>query len=268
MRWLGILLAGASGAPCLYEFEWWTRRGEHARQRADVLDTTLSELTQRFGQTVLHVFDRGYASQTWLGKLLAAKLKGLIRWQTHYQLLNQAGESIKTWQITRGKRSVDHRLVYDAVHKCHRKTGIIYQPVRHPAYPDVPLYLIVSRPGKGRTPWYLLTNEVIDSVESAWQMVFAYARRWQIGTAFRYTKSELALESPRLWFWENRLKLMMIVTLLYAFLLSLLRAELSHWQQLLLRLGCHRTGKRCREASAPLYRIRIAFTHLWTQNSG
>ncbi|WP_277339395.1 hypothetical protein [Runella sp. MFBS21] len=67
---------------------------------------------------------------------------------------------------------------------------------------------------------------------------------------------------------ENRLKLMMIVALLYAFLLSLLRAEFSHWQQLLLRLGCHRTGKRCREASAPLYRIRIAFTHLWTQNSG
>lgn len=268
LEWLGILVAGASGAPCLYEFEWWTRRGEHARQRADVLDTTLSELTQRFGQTVLHVFDRGYASQTWLGKVLAARLKGLIRWQTHYHLLNQAGESIKTWQITRGKRSVDHRLVYDAVRKCHRKMGILYQPVWHPAYPDVPLYLIVSRPGKGRTPWYLLTNEVIDSVESAWQMVFAYARRWQIETAFRYTKSELALESPRLWFWENRLKLMLIVALLYAFLLSLLRAELRHWQQLLLRLGCHRTGKRCREASAPLYRIRIAFTHLWAQNSG
>lgn len=268
LEWLGILLAGASGAPCLFEFEWWTRRGAHARQRADVLNDTLSELTKRFGQTVLHVFDRGYASQAWLGKLLTAKLKGLIRWQTHYHLLNQAGASIKTWEITRGKRSVDHRLVYDAVHKCNRKTGIIYQPVRHPAYPDVPLYLIVSRPGKGRTPWYLLTNEAIDSVESAWQMVFAYARRWQIETAFRYTKSELALESPRLWFWENRLKLMMIVGLVYAFLLSLLSSELSHWQQLLLRRGCHRTGKRCREASAPLYRIRIAFTHLWTQNSG
>ncbi|WP_018621646.1 transposase [Spirosoma luteum] len=268
LEWVGILLAGTSGAPCLYKFEWWTRRGEHARQRTDVLDDTLSELTQRFGQTVLHVFDRGYASQTWLGKLLTAQLKGLIRWQTHYRLLHQAGESIKTWEITRGKRSVDHRLVYDAVQKCYRKMGIIYQPVRHPAYPDVALYLIVSRPGKGRTPWYLLTNEVIDSVEAAWQMVFAYARRWQIETAFRYSKSELALESPRLWFWENRLKLMMIVALLYAFLLSLLRAELSHWQQLLLRLGCHRTGKRCREASAPLYRIRIAFTHLWSQNSG
>ncbi|GAB4051823.1 hypothetical protein GCM10028810_51430 [Spirosoma litoris] len=64
-----------------------------------MLDDTLSELTQRFGQTVFHVFDRGYASQAWLGKILAARL---IRWQTHYCLLNQAGQSIKTWEITRG----------------------------------------------------------------------------------------------------------------------------------------------------------------------
>lgn len=159
------------------------------------------ELTHRFGSTVLHIFDRGYASQAWLSKLVNAKLKGLIRWQTHYQLLNQAGQAVKTWELTRGKRSMDHRLVYDAVHKCNRKTGIIYQPVWHPAYPEVSLYLIVSRPGQGRTPWYLLTNEVIDSVEAAWQMVFAYSRRWQLEMAFRYTKSELALESPRLWFW-------------------------------------------------------------------
>lgn len=82
------LSGGSSGAPCLFDFEWWTRRGEHARQRADVLNDTLSEPTQRFGQTVLHVFDRGYASQAWLGNLLAAKLKGLIRWQPHYHLLN------------------------------------------------------------------------------------------------------------------------------------------------------------------------------------
>ncbi|OJW71426.1 MULTISPECIES: hypothetical protein [unclassified Spirosoma] len=63
LEWVGILLAGASGAPCLYEFAWWTRRGEHARQGADVLSDILTELTHRFGQTVFHIFDRGYASQ-------------------------------------------------------------------------------------------------------------------------------------------------------------------------------------------------------------
>ena len=32
-----------------------------------------------------------------------------------------------------------------------------------------------------------------------WDVVFAYARRWQIEMSFRYGKSELAMESPRLW---------------------------------------------------------------------
>jgi hypothetical protein len=34
--------------------------------------------------------------------------------------------------------------------------------------------------GSGREPWYLLTNERILTPEDAWQIVFAYARRWQV----------------------------------------------------------------------------------------
>lgn len=55
---------------------------------------------------------------------------------------------------------------------------------------------MVSRPGKGCEPWYLLTNEPIRSLDDAWQIVFAYARRWQLETTFRYSKTELAMESP------------------------------------------------------------------------
>lgn len=57
LEWPALLLAAPSGAPCLYQFEWWTRRGEHARQRADVINDALVELTHRFGSTVLHIFD-------------------------------------------------------------------------------------------------------------------------------------------------------------------------------------------------------------------
>ena len=35
------------------------------------------------------------------------------------------------------------------------------------------------------------------------------------------------MESPRLWFWENRLKLLLMVSLVYSFLLSLLAPELE-----------------------------------------
>ncbi|HEX7022173.1 MAG TPA: hypothetical protein VF171_04900 [Trueperaceae bacterium] len=164
--------------------------------------------------------------------------------------------------LSRGKRSQDHRLIWDARKRCFRKTGLLLMSVYHPAYPD-PLWLVVSRPGKGRTPWYLLTNEPIALLENAWQVVFAYARRWQIEMGWRFSKSELAFESPRLWSWENRLKLLFIATLAFAFLLLLLHPNLQAMRAWLLRHWCHRTRKRCRDAQAPLYRLRSALSRLW-----
>ena len=40
---------------------------------------------------------------------------------------------------------------------------------------------------------------------------------------YRYSKTELAMESPRLWCWERPRKLLFPAALVYAFLLSLLR---------------------------------------------
>ncbi len=55
-----------------------------------------------------------------------------------------------------------------------------------------------------------------------------------------------------------------MVTLCYAFLLSLLAAEMLGLRTWLLRHFCHRTGKRGkRVTSAPLYRIRAALSRLW-----
>ena len=59
--------------------------------------------------------------------------------------------------------------------------------------------------------------------DQAWEIFFAYKRRWQIESSFRYGKCELAMESPRLWSLENRLKLLGMVLLVYAFLLFLAR---------------------------------------------
>ena len=97
----------------------------------------------------------------------------------------------------------------------------------------------------------------------AWEIFFAYKRRWQIETSFRYGKCELALESPRLWSLDNRLNLLGIVLLAYAFLLFLLEEVHAERVQALLRLKCHRTGQRCHEALVPLYRLRWALSRLW-----
>ena len=89
------------------------------------------------------------------------------------------------------------------------------------------MWLVFSRPGKGRTPWYLLTNEPISTNDDAWQVVLAYARPWQVEMCYRACKTDLAMESPRLRFWENRLKLLLMVSLVYALLLSLLAPHLG-----------------------------------------
>lgn len=124
--------------------------------------------------------------------------------------------------------------------------------------------MVVSRPGKDRTPWYLLTSDPIASTDDAWRVVFAYARRWQIEMSIRFTKSELAFECPRVLLWETRKKLLLIASLSYAFLLSLLQFDYNSLFDNLIDVFCLRTGKWSREVSAPLYRLRMAISRLWS----
>lgn len=78
-------------------------------------------------------------------------------------------------------------------------------------------------------------------MEDAGKVVRAYARRWPIEMTFRYHKSELAMEIPRLWSWERRLKLLMMAALAYAFLLSFLDGALELLREWLLRNYCNHT---------------------------
>jgi len=139
---------------------------------------------------------------------------------------------------------------------------VLAVPVHHPDYAQ-DLWLVVSRPGKGHLPWYLLTTEPIRNEVDAWNIVFAYARRGPIEMTFRFEKSELGCESPRVWHWETRLKLLLMVSLIYAFLLTLLDEATQELRTWLLRNWCHRTGKRCREVTTPLYRLRWVISCLW-----
>lgn len=264
MNWAGLLVMGMTGAPTVASMRWWSTRGLGSSDKRTEEGKLLQLCFRRWGTQVLHIFDRGFAGSPWLQQLLGYRLRFVVRWQKHYKLVDSAGESRKAWEICRGKRSLAQRLIWDASRNCERKIGIYYTQVFHPDFPNTPLWLVVSRQGKGHSPWYLLTNQSVDSVDHAFSLIRAYARRWQIEMAWRYTKSDLAFESPRLQRWDNRLKLLLIATLAYAFLLSLLDPPLKHLRQRLLRQFCHRTGKRCRDASTPLYRLRDALAKLWT----
>ena len=259
-NWLQLLVTGMKGAPMLAHLCWWTTRGEQASQKRVEEGKILRKVARLWGRQVIHIWDRGFAGSPWTTLALDHRLRFVVRWNTRYHLVGPDGQKREGWKIARGKRSWNHRMLWDARRRCQRKTGVIAFPVHLPD-DDRQLFLVVSRSGYGRKPWYLLTNETIHTPEQAWNIVFAYARRWQIEMSLRFTKSEMAFESPRLLQWESRLKFFLIASLAYAFLLSLLPNTVILFR--LLSTFCHRTGKWSQQISAPLYRLRLAISRLW-----
>jgi hypothetical protein len=261
-NWLQVLVCGMQGHPSLAHLRFWTTRGERKCEKRAVEGGILEEVARRWGSQVIHVWDRGFAGSPWLTLAYVHAVRFVLRWPKHYRLLDEQGRLCKAWEITRGKRSIDHRLIWDARRRCWRKTGLIFVPVFDTTF-EQPLTLVVARPGHGREPWYLLTNEPVLTPQDGWRIVFAYARRWLVEMSIRLDKSELAFESPRLRSWERFFKLLWIVVLAHAFLLSLLQLDpldIANW---LLRHWCHRTGKWRQDVLTPLYRLRAALSRLW-----
>jgi hypothetical protein len=263
MHWVALLLCGRNLPPCVAAMRWWSSRGAQKTSLRAVEQRLLEQVAAAWGRLVLHVFDRGFAGSPWLEALLVEKVRFVVRWPKRYALCVVAGaKPTNAWKLARGKRSKDSRLLFDASKRQHKKVGVFWREVWHPDFLE-PLFLVVARQGQGHPPWYLLTNERIETKDEAWKIVLAYARRWQIEMAFRYNKSELAMESPRLLSFERREKLLLMVTLCYAFLLSLLAPFLKEIVETLLRRFCHRTGKRSQQVLTPLYRLRAAISRLW-----
>lgn len=261
-NWLQVIVTGLRGVPTLAHVRWWTTRGERTSDKRTQEQIILQRVGQMWGKKVMHIWDRGFAGAPWTQLALDEQVRFIVRWQKNYQLVGPDGLAKKPWEITRGKRSWDHRMIHDARRRCDRKTGVIAVPVHLPD--DLrPLWLVVSRPGPGRKPWYLITTESIQTPDDAWRIIFAYARRWQIEMSIRFTKTELAFECPRLLKWESRMKFMWIATMAYAFLLSLLSTISQPKGEWLLHHWCHRNGKRSRVIPTPLYRLRLALSALW-----
>jgi hypothetical protein len=260
INWLQLLVTGMKGTPVLAHLCWWTTRGETASKKREEEGKILKKVLKLWGRKVIHIWDRGFAGGPWTTLALEHHLRFILRWNKNYHLIGPDGRKHEVWKISRSKRSWEYRMLWDARRRCHRKTGVIALPVHLPD-DDRQLFLVVARPGYGRKPWYLITTEPVSTAEQAWKIIFAYARRWQIEMSLRFTKSEMAFESPRLINWEARLKFLLIASLAYAFLLSLLPD--TDFLLAFISRYCHRTGKWSREISAPLYRLRLAISRLW-----
>lgn len=271
-QWSAVLLSAWRGVPSLCLMRWWTSRGKYQDSADNVFYCMLRCVKERMGKLGVHVLDRGYASLKTLERFAKFQLQVLVRWKGNINLCSLQGEVKKTHLIARSAKPMQSRSVWDKERKQIRRISLAYLPVRHAELPDVALTLIVIRDKQhARSPMYLLTSRQVDSLGVAWQTFFYYMHRWNIEQAFRFGKSELAMESPRLWFFQNTLKLLNIVSLVYDFLLRCLRNWRS-WAYALLDTWCPRTGERYRKASIPLYRLRSAiaacFSLLIAQNSG
>ena len=70
MQWMtimvAVLVAGHSGPPALAAMRWWTRRGPLATDRSTNLAALLDQCCQKWGQRVIHLWDRGFAGGPWL----------------------------------------------------------------------------------------------------------------------------------------------------------------------------------------------------------
>lgn len=260
MQWSAALIAGMQGVPHLAVTKWWTTKGIFATKLRDTEEELVRICVRKWGPLLVHVFDRGYASGPWLQVLEKVRARFVIRWIKKHVFLTAAGEEKKLWQVGLGKKYFAHKEIRDPQTGEKMPCALWWTPVRHPSSGEA-LFLVKARVKQG--VMYLITNDPVKTAEQAWDVFFSYRRRWQIELSFRYAKCELALECPRLWSLEARLKLLGMVMLVYAFLLSFLDPLHQDLVAALLRFKCHRTGKRCQEVQAPLYRLRWALSRLW-----
>lgn len=261
-HWLQVLICGMNGSLVPAHTRFWTNRGERANSRRAEEWLVLQELADRFRARIIHVFDRGFAGTPWLSSLFVAGVRFVIRWPHTYRLIDENGIEKKAWEISRGKRSWEQRLIWDARRRCHRSIGILAFSVFDPVFQQ-PLWLVISRQGPGKKPWYLLTSEPVYTAEQAFHIILIYARRWQIEMSLRFDKTELGFESLRAFSWEVRQRLFLILALVHAFLLQFLTSNFAPFREYLLNVWCHRNGKRSRLVQAPLYRLRFALAFFW-----
>lgn len=260
IEWIGGILVGMRGKPTLVDMKFWSRKGANASNQKREEEQLLKKMAVKWGKAVIHIFDRGYGSGPWISMMGKYALLFVIRWKKGNHFFDENREKKSLGDITKNKRSKEFREIWDEKKGKNVKTGIMMMPVEHEAYVGK-LYVVVVR--RGGEPWYLITNQIVETMEQAWECYKQYCRRWQVETVFRQGKSELAIETVRILKEEKRAKLLHMVSLVHAFLLYLCDEKYKPLREWLFKQYCHRTGKKHEKAKVPFYRVRWALSRLW-----
>jgi len=78
-EWESLLLLGANGIPQVVAMRWWQRHKGVPGQQRKPQHSLLSQVAQRWGRQVRHIFDRGYGHGPWLWGLGRYRLRFEVR---------------------------------------------------------------------------------------------------------------------------------------------------------------------------------------------
>jgi hypothetical protein len=78
-EWESLLLVGANGIPQVVAMRWWGRQKGVPGQQRQQQHSLLSQVAQRWGRQVRHIFDRGYGHGPWLWLLWRYRLRFEVR---------------------------------------------------------------------------------------------------------------------------------------------------------------------------------------------
>lgn len=263
-EWESLLLVGKSAVPQVIAMKWWSREKGGSFQQRQQHQSLLSQAALRSLRKVRHVFDRGYGTGPWLWRLWMSQVRFVVR------LSRKATNS----SMPRGRSAKPGRLrvangLGEKPDCCGTRTSASI------AAPACSLCRFATLSMTASCGWWWCdkargANRGIcspmnpsrrQSKPGRWPV--PNVRRWKIEESFRFQKTELQIESLRLQDWESRRKMLLLVTLAYRFLLSLLVCSLSLARSHLLAQWCQRADWRLWTAKVPLYRLRWALSRLW-----
>jgi hypothetical protein len=104
-HWLQVLVLGREGPVTVTKMRWWSTRGKQATQQCEAEAEVMREASQAWGPKVIPIWDRGFAGAPWLSVAFVHGVRFIMRWP------DTQGQERKAWEITRGKRSWELRLL-------------------------------------------------------------------------------------------------------------------------------------------------------------
>jgi hypothetical protein len=95
MQWTGALLTGMERMIHVALMSWWRTKGDDATRLRTQEEALLRKCVRQWGNMLLHIFDRGYASGPWIQLLRCLKVRFVIRWKKGHIFCDAKGDEKK-----------------------------------------------------------------------------------------------------------------------------------------------------------------------------